>query len=112
VARLGGDEFAVLLAGTDSHDAGQVAQALVRVAQVPLVLGGQLIVVDASIGIAVAPEHARDADTLLRCADVAMYRAKRTGAGVAVYRAADDIHRPDGLTLHPRARSAALFIFR
>ena len=40
---------------------------------------------DASIGIAVAPEHGQDADTLLRCADVAMYQAKRSGTGVAMY---------------------------
>jgi diguanylate cyclase (GGDEF)-like protein/PAS domain S-box-containing protein len=103
VARLGGDEFAVVLPRTDAHGAAQVAEALARIVQVPLVLGGELIAVDASIGIAAVPEHAHDADALLRCADVAMYQAKRSGAGVAVYDAADDKHRPDRLPLLGRA---------
>jgi len=97
VARLGGDEFAVLLPGTDAHRATVIAEALVRVVQVSMELSGRSIAVDASIGIAGLPTHARDADTLLRCADVAMYQAKRLGTGVAVYRAADDQHRPDRL---------------
>jgi diguanylate cyclase (GGDEF)-like protein/PAS domain S-box-containing protein len=95
VARLGGDEFAVLLPGNDSTDAARVAETLVRVVQAPLVVGGQVIAVDVSIGIAGVPEHAQDADTLLRCADVAMYQAKRSGAGAAVYSAEDDRHHPD-----------------
>jgi diguanylate cyclase (GGDEF)-like protein/PAS domain S-box-containing protein len=93
VARLGGDEFAVLLPGADATVAAGVAEALVQVVQAPLLLEGQMIAVDGSIGIAAAPEHAQDADALLRCADVAMYQAKRSGAGVAVYSAADDQHR-------------------
>ncbi|HLZ31763.1 MAG TPA: sensor domain-containing diguanylate cyclase [Chloroflexota bacterium] len=95
VARLGGDEFAVLLPGTDSTGAATLAEALVRVMQAPLVLAGQVIGVAASIGIAAAPEHADNADALLHCADVAMYRAKRSGEAVAVYRATDDRYRPD-----------------
>jgi diguanylate cyclase (GGDEF)-like protein/PAS domain S-box-containing protein len=103
VARLGGDEFAVLLLGTDATSAAQVAEELVRVVQAPLVLGGQSITVDASIGIAAAPEHAQDADTLLSRADVAMYQAKRSGAGVIVYGAGDGGPQTDRVTLLRRA---------
>ena len=106
VARLGGDEFAVLLPETDAARAAQVADDLVRALQTPFVLEGQSIAVDASIGIAVAPEHGQDADTLLRCADVAMYQAKRSGMGVAVYSRAEDQHRPDRLALLGELRHA------
>jgi diguanylate cyclase (GGDEF)-like protein/PAS domain S-box-containing protein len=95
VARLGGDEFAVLLPGADSNSAARVAAELGRVVHMPLVLRGHAITVDASIGTAAAPEHAQDADALLHCADVAMYQAKRSGAGVTVYSRANDEHLPD-----------------
>jgi diguanylate cyclase (GGDEF)-like protein/PAS domain S-box-containing protein len=95
VARLGGDEFAILLLNTDQAAAARIAEALVGVVRTPLVLGSQTIEVDVSIGIASAPEHAEDADTLLRCADIAMYQAKRSGAGVYVYSATDDNSRPE-----------------
>jgi diguanylate cyclase (GGDEF)-like protein/PAS domain S-box-containing protein len=106
VARLGGDEFAVLLPDTDASGALQVADMLGRVLQAPFMLDDQTIAADASIGIAVAPEHGQDADSLLRCADVAMYQAKRSGIGAAVYCAAEDRHRPDRLALLGELRHA------
>jgi diguanylate cyclase (GGDEF)-like protein/PAS domain S-box-containing protein len=103
VARLGGDEFAVLLPGTESTGAAEIAEALLREVRAPLVLGGHSIAVDASIGIAAVPEHALDVDTLLRCADVGMYQAKRSGAGVVVDCAADDDQRIERRALLRRA---------
>ena len=84
----------------------QVADDLVRVLQTPFVLDGQPIAVDASIGIAIAPEHGQDADTLLRCADIAMYQAKSSGAGPSIYRPDLDRHSPDRLALLGELRSA------
>ena len=62
---------------------------------------------DASIGIAIAPEHGQDADTLLRCADVAMRRAKDSGTGPAMFRPdLDRQHCPDRLALLGELRNA------
>jgi diguanylate cyclase (GGDEF)-like protein/PAS domain S-box-containing protein len=99
VARLGGDEFAVLLVRTDAVRAAQVANQLVRVLQRPFQLENQSIDVDASIGIVVAPLHGQDADTLMRRADIAMYQAKGSGMGIAVYSRAEDQQQPNRLAL-------------
>jgi len=79
VTRLGGDEFAVLLRGSaDEVDARLVADRLLSVLGEPMRVGGQLVFSSASIGIAVADPSTTVAD-LLRCADIAMYRAKDLG---------------------------------
>ena len=86
VARLGGDEFAVLLTDDGSLDAAKgVAAQISRALEDPFHLGGITLQVNASVGIAVYPEHAVDSETLARRADVAMYTAKRSGGGSAVY---------------------------
>jgi diguanylate cyclase (GGDEF)-like protein/PAS domain S-box-containing protein len=86
VARLGGDEFAVLLTDDGSLDqAREVAAQISRALEDPFHLGGITLQVNASVGIAVYPEHAVDSETLARRADVAMYTAKRSGGGSAVY---------------------------
>ena len=85
VARLGGDEFAIFLPEADREAAVLVAQrALVNLSR-PIEVNGHRLDVGASIGIALFPEHGHDAETLLRRADVAMYSAKRSRAGHAVY---------------------------
>ncbi len=86
VARLGGDEFAVLLTKEGNLEgARHVADQITAALEQPFHLGGISLHVNASIGIAVYPDHAVDAETLARRADVAMYTAKRTGGGAAVY---------------------------
>ncbi|MFC7219073.1 putative bifunctional diguanylate cyclase/phosphodiesterase [Streptomyces polyrhachis] len=100
VARLGGDEFAVLLPTTDSATSAQrVARTLVAALGSPLDLDGLTLVLEASAGVAVFPEHAGETEGLLRRADVAMYQAKRDRTGVEVYEARRDGNTPDRLGL-------------
>ncbi|MFI0736668.1 putative bifunctional diguanylate cyclase/phosphodiesterase [Streptomyces sp. NPDC021100] len=99
-ARLGGDEFAVLLPAVDSLTSAQrVARGLVAALGSPLDLDGLTLVLEASAGVAVHPDHALDAEGLLRRADVAMYQAKRDRSGVEVYEARRDGNTPDRLGL-------------
>ncbi|MGW0916058.1 putative bifunctional diguanylate cyclase/phosphodiesterase [Streptomyces sp. NPDC002784] len=99
-ARLGGDEFAVLLPVADSTtSATRVARSLVADLSSPLDLDGLTLVLEASAGVAVFPDHALDAEGLLRRADVAMYQAKRDRTGVEVYESKRDSNTPDRLGL-------------
>lgn len=99
-ARLGGDEFAVLLPIADSTtSATRVARGLVAALGSPLDLDGLTLVLEASAGLAVFPDHALDAEGLLRRADVAMYQAKRDRTGVEVYESKRDSNTPDRLGL-------------
>ncbi|RSS72779.1 EAL domain-containing protein [Streptomyces sp. WAC06614] len=99
-ARLGGDEFAVLLPVADSQTSAQrVARHLVAELSSPLDLDGLTLVLEASAGLAVFPDHALDAEGLLRRADVAMYQAKRDRTGVEVYESKRDSNTPDRLGL-------------
>ncbi|MFJ1468442.1 EAL domain-containing protein [Massilia orientalis] len=80
VARLGGDEFALVLPALDDDGiaAGIGARVIEALAQ-PFYLAGQQLFVSASVGIATYPENGRDAETLLKNADTAMYGAKNGG---------------------------------
>ncbi len=84
VARLGGDEFAVGLFDISQHfEASTVAQKLLAALVEPFLIEGHDLRVGASIGISVYPQDGHDAETLLRLADIAMYRAKQDGGGDA-----------------------------
>jgi diguanylate cyclase len=83
--RLGGDEFVVVLADAGADHACAVAQRLTDGLAEPFRIDSVQVHVNASIGIAVAPADAGDPAGLLWCADVAMYRAKLTGAPFAAY---------------------------
>ncbi|MGH2377075.1 MAG: putative bifunctional diguanylate cyclase/phosphodiesterase [Candidatus Limnocylindria bacterium] len=99
LARLGGDEFGVLLPATTPAMAAAVAGRLLRAVERPFVIEDQPLTIGASIGIASAPEHGRDAETLLRRADVAMYVAKRGSGSYVAYAEDQDEGHADRLGL-------------
>jgi diguanylate cyclase (GGDEF)-like protein len=107
VARLGGDEFAVLLADVrDLDQAVAVAHELAEQIERPIQLGPMSLDARISIGVASAPLHGNDAQTLLRHADVAMYAAKHSRSVVRVYESANDQNSPQRLALIADLREA------
>ncbi|HBP0647509.1 TPA: diguanylate cyclase [Pseudomonas aeruginosa] len=86
--RLGGDEFAVLLEDSQENNPQRLAERLLAALVQPLALNGERIdFVTPSIGIALYPRHAGDAEGLVRAADSAMYQAKRQRNHYCLYRA-------------------------
>jgi diguanylate cyclase (GGDEF)-like protein/PAS domain S-box-containing protein len=106
VARLGGDEFAVVLLAADADAAGVIATKLLAALERPFVVEGQALDVGASIGIAVYPDHADTADTMLRRADIAMYVAKRSRRTHATYTRDHDEPGDSRLALMAQLRQA------
>ena len=83
VGRLGGDEFQVLLPGLDNRDAlAHLANDLIASLSQPYFISGASVTIGCSIGVAIAPLHGEDAETLTRNADLALYAAKGDGRGV------------------------------
>jgi diguanylate cyclase (GGDEF)-like protein/PAS domain S-box-containing protein len=105
-ARLRGDEFGVLIPGGDAGLAHHVAAKIQKSLQQPIMVEKLPIEIGASIGIAAAPEHATDAEMLLRRADLAMQAAKGQGGSVAVYTPECDPYNPLRLVLLSELRRA------
>ena len=83
VSRLGGDEFAVILSDRDDADRPRaLAQDILDRLRQPMRVDGHQVASGASIGIAISPGDGADPDTLLKNADLALYRAKQDGRGV------------------------------
>jgi diguanylate cyclase len=106
VARLGGDEFAVLLTGAAAAKSVDYAKSIVVALKTPFLYEGQPLDVGTSVGIARFPMHGRDAQTLVRNADIAMYVAKRNKTGLAIYNAYYDTTRQEHLSLLSELRRA------
>jgi diguanylate cyclase (GGDEF)-like protein len=107
VARLGGEEFAVLLPTIDTAEgAVVVARKLQDALGGSFVLEGLSLDVEASIGVALYPEHGNDPDELLQHADIAMYAAKQTHAGFMLFDPKLDQHSPRRLALLGELRRA------
>jgi diguanylate cyclase len=106
LARLGGDEFAVVLDPGDEAGASVAGLRLRAALERSFEVGGMRVHIDASVGIALFPAHARDALGLLQRADVAMYEAKRARTGHEVYVPGRDRHSRDRLKLLGELRGA------
>ena len=106
IGRLGGDEFGIVLPGMNRYTAESLVASIKYVLDTPFVMNQQTFNVDASIGIALAPEHGSDAATLIRHAEIAMYIAKSKGLGYAFYDAKLDPHSSDRLELIGELRRA------
>ena len=105
IARLGGDEFAILVRHAD-NDFADTARQIIAALEAPILYEGQPLDVGTSIGIAHYPEHGRDAQTLVRNADIAMYAAKRNKTGFATYEKHYDTSQQEHLSLLSELRRA------
>lgn len=85
IARVGGDEFVVIIDGANRPTAVALGEKLRASLSTPVFLGPECYSIDVSVGVAIAPCDGTSIDDLVRHADVAMYRAKVGGFGVAVY---------------------------
>jgi diguanylate cyclase len=106
VARLGGDEFALLVPALQIAQVVELAQRILDALERPIIFQDQPLDVGTSIGIALFPEHAADAETLVRNADIAMYVAKRNKIGYTVYDPKFDTSQQEHLSLLGELRHA------
>lgn len=100
LARLDADEFAILLTGNGvTRRAAEAASAILAALEAPFNVDHLTLEVHASIGMALAPEHATNSEDLLRRSDMAMRAAKRSASGYSLYTTAIDKYDPQRLTL-------------
>ena len=90
VTRHGGDEFVLVISHTTEDATAELSERLLAAMTIPLVIGDRLISISASIGVARYPSDASDAVHLLKCADIAMYVAKRSGKNRFSFYIAED----------------------
>ena len=86
IARLGGDEFTVLIEDVkEDSEIGDIANKLIQVFKEPITVKSHTLYLTVSIGISIYPSDGEDAETLLKCADAAMYGAKKDGRNTYHY---------------------------
>ncbi len=106
VARLGGDEFGLVLQDVDAAIAREVCERLEHALSVEVELGGVPVSAEASIGVAIWPDHGTEMDELLQCADLAMYAAKESRARIVEYSTELEHFSPARLALVSQLRRA------
>ena len=107
VARLGGDEFAVLLPASDLSNASRIATSLLKALERPFIVENESLLVGASIGVAMFPEHGDTGAMLLRRADIAMYAAKAELGNTYIQYAPEQDHQgANRMTLINELRNA------
>jgi diguanylate cyclase (GGDEF)-like protein len=106
LARLGGDEFGIVAHGAGASVALELAEHVRAAIEPPFLVQGIPLVIEASIGISIYPEHGDGVDALLQKADVAMYGAKDRRLGIAVYDGNLDTNTADHLALMSELRRA------
>jgi diguanylate cyclase (GGDEF)-like protein/PAS domain S-box-containing protein len=94
VARWGGDEFVFLLLSTERQGAMQTVGKIVESLRQRVEAGDQSVEIEASVGIALFPDHGRHAQSLILRADQAMYAAKRARSGYAVFDPGHSFRKP------------------
>ncbi|MBI3994452.1 MAG: EAL domain-containing protein [Nitrospirae bacterium] len=99
-ARPGGDEFSVLLLNmSHSKDIDVAVDKILKALDPPFLIENLPIRIEASIGIALYPDHGQAAEILFRRADIAMHISKRVGSSYVMYDPAQDKHSPQRLAL-------------
>ena len=107
IARLGGDEFAVLLPSVSGSAAAlDVARRLLELFREPFTLDSLPVELEASVGVALSPDHGTDAAALMQRADIAMYTAKRSHTGAEVFSIEHDGNSRGRLTMLGELRRA------
>lgn len=107
LARLGGDEFAIFIERfTERSEVSALAAALMQAIKTPFAINELELVIGGSIGIALYPENAESVSSLLRCADVAMYQAKKDSVDYRMYSLAQDHYTVRRLSLMMDIRQA------
>ncbi|MGZ8983903.1 MAG: EAL domain-containing protein [Methylotenera sp.] len=107
VSRQGGDEFLAVLPGTDAAGAELVAGKMLQAVSQPYVIEGHDLRITSSIGIAIYPDHAQDASSLIKYADVAMYQAKEGGRNhYLLFDPSMNVSTYERLTLETNLRTA------
>ncbi|MFW2512643.1 putative bifunctional diguanylate cyclase/phosphodiesterase [Demequina sp. SO4-13] len=105
VHRLGGDEFAVVVPG-GLEESRQVARNLLAALDAPIQIEGLELLVRASAGVAVAPMHGTDGETLMKNSDIALYHAKLERDRISTYSPEYDVNTVERLQLLADLRAA------